>query len=54
MTKRTVYISIYKKDYIRHKIKPELRLTQKPSCKRLSIPKYIKTKISKNILIPWK
>jgi len=54
MTKQTIYLTIYKSDYIRHKPKPDIRLTQSPSCKRLSIPKYIKTKYSKNIRIPWK
>jgi hypothetical protein len=44
MAKKSVYISIYKQDYIWHTIKPDLRLKQKASCKRLCVPKYIKRK----------
>ena len=44
MNKKSIYISIYKQDYIWYQQKPDYRLTQKSSCKRLSIPKFIKKK----------
>ena len=49
MTNNSRYMSIYKKDYIRHKIRRDFTLTQCPSCKRLSIPKNIKQKLVKKI-----
>ena len=44
MTKKSIYISIYKQDYIWHTIKPDVKLKQKISCKRLCMPKYINKK----------
>ena len=48
MKKNSIYVSIYKKDYIKHKlkIKPSCD-SQKESCKRLSIPKYLRKKYTK-------
>jgi hypothetical protein len=41
----SVYISIYKQDYICHKINTKIKIKQqKKSCKRLSIPKYVREK----------
>ena len=48
MKKNSIYVSIYKQDYIKHKlkIKPSCD-SQKESCKRLSIPKYLRKKYTK-------
>ena len=42
-----IYLTTHKEDYIWHKIKPHPCLTQKSSCKRLSIPKFIRKKCKK-------
>jgi hypothetical protein len=43
--KKSIYVSTYKQDYIWHKINIEIKLKQqKETCKRLSIPKYIREK----------
>ena len=47
MAKKSIYMSIYKQDYIWHNIKPDIKLKQKIFCKRLSMPKYIKNKYTK-------
>lgn len=46
MKKNSIYISIYQQDYIWHKIKPDYSVKQKETCKRLSIPKYIRKKFT--------
>jgi len=43
--KKSIYVSIYKQDYIWHKINLTIKYKQqKINCKRLSIPKYIREK----------
>ena len=43
--KKSIYVSTYKQDYIWHKINPKIKYKQqKKTCKRLSIPKYIREK----------
>jgi len=52
MKKNTIYLTTYKEDYIWHKIKPPPgSLAQKASCKKLSIPKFIRKKYQKLIQI---
>lgn len=43
--KSNVYISIYKQDYIWHKINTNIKIKQQQQhCKKLSIPKYVREK----------
>ena len=42
-----IYITTYNEDYIWHKIKPDPKYKQKATCKRLSIPKFIRKKYQK-------
>ena len=43
--KKSIYVSIYKQDYIWHKINVTIKYKQqKINCKRLSIPQYIREK----------
>ena len=43
--KKSIYISIYQEDYIWHKVVPIIKYKdQKKTCKRLSIPKYVREK----------
>ena len=54
MEKTTNYISVYKRDFVWHNKTPNTRLSRK-SCKRLSIPKYVVSKIKcKDGFAPWK
>jgi uncharacterized pyridoxamine 5'-phosphate oxidase family protein len=40
-----IYISIYKQDYIWNKINTKIKIKQQnKSCKKLSIPKYVREK----------
>ena len=54
MFERCIYLSTYRQDYIWH-VKPHnFRLSQKPSCKRLSIPKFISQIKCKRYVVPWR
>lgn len=44
------YMTIHMQDYIWYKSQPDIRLTQKSTCNRLSIPKYITKKYSKKLI----
>ena len=55
MFDKSIYVTIYKQDYIWYEKPCNFRLSQKPTCKRLSIPKYITQHIChKKYIVPWK